>query len=112
MKLLLFLGEKRLALLAEIQKLKSNSKEEKEGVQPCFGSLSIENIQLPLRTEYIFSMASKKDGGTCCGFKRDVWPKTIILKVQMTSNRICVCVVLVLLFDHASVIYFILVNEK
>jgi len=56
-------GEKRLALLAEIQKLKSANKEEKKEIQPCFGSLTIENLQLPLRTEYIFSMASKKDGG-------------------------------------------------
>ena len=31
--------------------------------QPGYGSLTIEDIELPLRTEYIFSMASKKDGG-------------------------------------------------
>lgn len=57
-------GEKRLALLTEIQKLKTGRSEgSTSGFKSCQGSLIIENFQLPLRTEYIFSMASKKDGG-------------------------------------------------
>ncbi|XP_076824863.1 uncharacterized protein LOC143470543 isoform X2 [Clavelina lepadiformis] len=68
-KLLLIASEKRLALLAEIQKLKMPKSRDSSvsGMQPCRGSLTIDHIQLPLRTEYIFSMASKKDGGDAKG---------------------------------------------
>uniref|UniRef100_H2ZBG4 Anillin n=1 Tax=Ciona savignyi TaxID=51511 RepID=H2ZBG4_CIOSA len=63
-KLLLIASEKRLALLAEVQALKSRSvTEPPQTVQPCLGNLTIRNLRLPLRTEYIFSMASKKDCG-------------------------------------------------
>ncbi|XP_078493162.1 LOW QUALITY PROTEIN: uncharacterized protein LOC100184096 [Ciona intestinalis] len=63
-KVLLIASEKRLALLAEVQRLKSEAVTgAPDTTQPCQGNLVIKNLRLPLRTEYIFSMASKKDSG-------------------------------------------------
>nr|XP_018671728.1 anillin-like isoform X2 [Ciona intestinalis] len=63
-KVLLIASEKRLALLAEVQRLKSEAVTgSPDTTQPCQGNLIIKNLRLPLRTEYIFSMASKKDSG-------------------------------------------------
>ncbi|KAM9375754.1 anillin, actin binding protein 2 isoform 2-T2 [Pholidichthys leucotaenia] len=60
-KLLLISCEKRLALLAEVGRLKEErsmeSGEDAEYVpqQPCRGTVSITNIQLPLKVEYVCS---------------------------------------------------------
>nr|CAB3221876.1 actin-binding protein anillin-like [Phallusia mammillata] len=63
-KLLLISSEKRLALLAAIQDMKTRpNKISTNQIAPCSGSITLDQIRLPLRTEYIFSMANKKDGG-------------------------------------------------
>lgn len=62
-------GEKRSALLAEVARLREERSSEsgeaagKEGdfnsLQPCRGTVSISNIQLPLKVEFVCSSHSK-----------------------------------------------------
>nr|XP_039272836.1 anillin-like isoform X2 [Styela clava] len=64
-KLLLITSERRLALLAEIQQLKQKrtSGRDESNFKPCSGVLVVGGLRLPLRTEYIFSIANKRDAG-------------------------------------------------
>lgn len=58
------LGEKRLALLSEIQSLKQKKAGKQElHYKACTGAIIINTIRLPLRTEYIFSLANKREAG-------------------------------------------------
>lgn len=59
-------GEKRSALLAEVARLKEDRSSDSSGEdgdsvsqQPCRGTLSITNIQLPLKVEFVCSSHSR-----------------------------------------------------
>ncbi|XP_078607192.1 anillin-like isoform X1 [Branchiostoma floridae x Branchiostoma japonicum] len=60
-RLLLIATQRRLALLAETQRLKNlgpdgEREESMEGAKPCRGTLTITDIKLPLKGEYLFSL--------------------------------------------------------
>lgn len=62
----LALGEKRSALLAEVARLREERGSESEEAaaecvpqQPCRGTVSITNIQLPLKVEFVCSSHSR-----------------------------------------------------
>nr|XP_054589418.1 anillin isoform X3 [Nothobranchius furzeri] len=63
-KLLLVSCEKRSALLAEVTRLREEKSSESEGAsteeqQPCRGTVSITNIQLPLKVEFVCSSQNR-----------------------------------------------------
>ncbi|XP_070574489.1 anillin-like isoform X2 [Ptychodera flava] len=64
-RLLLIATQRRLACLAEVQRLKqehqSGRGRQYSGGRPSRGSVTIRDIRLPFKTEYIFSMGSKQD---------------------------------------------------
>nr|XP_006816943.1 PREDICTED: actin-binding protein anillin-like [Saccoglossus kowalevskii] len=63
-RLLAIATQRRLACLSEIQRLKHHSAAQSENsraAKTCKGSLTINDIRLPLKTEYIFTMGSKQD---------------------------------------------------
>ncbi|XP_019629364.1 PREDICTED: anillin-like isoform X2 [Branchiostoma belcheri] len=60
-RLLLIATQRRLALLAETQRLKNlgpdgEREEAMEGAKPCRGTLTITDIKLPLKGEFLFSL--------------------------------------------------------
>ncbi|XP_071958869.1 uncharacterized protein [Antedon mediterranea] len=63
-RLLLIATQRRLACLSEIQRLKNQgsrahkSSSEEEGLTPCQGSITVRDIRLPLKTEYILAVTS------------------------------------------------------
>ncbi|XP_077982472.1 uncharacterized protein LOC144437415, partial [Glandiceps talaboti] len=64
-RLLVIATQRRLACLGEVQRLKQEHQSGRgrnpSGETPSKGSVTIGNIRLPLKTEYIFSMGSKQD---------------------------------------------------
>ncbi|XP_033113114.1 anillin-like isoform X2 [Anneissia japonica] len=67
-RLLLIATQRRLACLSEIQHLKNQggtraqkSSSEDDGLAPCQGSVTIRDIRLPLKTEYILALTSGQD---------------------------------------------------
>lgn len=90
-------GEKRSALLAEVTRLREERSSEsgeaagKDGhfnsLQPCRGTVSISNIQLPLKVEFVCSSHSKPGTSSRLFFKKLLLSTTVVRSLVYVSPQ-------------------------